>query len=77
MRRRLAQKLEFLLQDVATLQEPTVRPASGRLREKSQQLHRTGSPHILSYIYFSARKHTDAEQNAKRPPATPARQRTS
>jgi peptidyl-prolyl cis-trans isomerase C len=64
VRRRLAQKLEFLLQDVATLREP----AEDELATYFVN-HRTNytvpARLTVSHIYFSATRHASAEQHAK------------
>ena len=64
VRRRLAQKLEFLLQDVATLQEPTDVELAAYFA-KNRSSYTVPARLTFSHIYFSATKHTDAEQNAK------------
>ena len=64
VRRRLAQKLEFLLQDVATLREPTEdQLASFFLKNRTN--YTVPARLTFSHIYFSAAKHISAEQDAK------------
>jgi len=64
VRRRLAQKLEFLLQDVAMLREPTEDELATYF-----VAHRTNytvpGRLTLSHIYFSAAKRVSAEQDAR------------
>jgi len=64
VRRRLAQKLEFLLQDVATLREPTEDELATYFA--SHRTNYTVPAHLtVSHIYFSATKHASAEHDAK------------
>ena len=51
VRRRLAQKLEFLLQDVRNVAGADGRRAGRVLRKSSHGLHGPGSRHILSHLF--------------------------
>ena len=64
VRRRLAQKLEFLLQDVATLREPTEDELATYFA-KNRTNYTVPARLTFSHIYFSATKHANAEQDAK------------
>jgi parvulin-like peptidyl-prolyl isomerase len=64
VRRRLAQKLEFLLQDVATLHEPTEDDLAGYFA-KNRSTYTIPARLTFSHIYFSTTKHPDAEKDAK------------
>ncbi len=64
VRRRLAQKLEFMLQDVATLPEPT-EDELARYLAKNSAAYAAPARLSFSHIYFSATNRTDAEQDAK------------
>ena len=64
MRRRLAQKLEFLLQDVATILQPT-EDELARYFAKSRSAHNVPAQLTFSHIYFSSANRSNAEQDAK------------
>jgi peptidyl-prolyl cis-trans isomerase C len=64
VRRRLAQKLEFMLQDVATLPEPTEDELAAYFA-KNRTAYAVAARLSFSHIYFSATNRTDAEQDAK------------
>jgi hypothetical protein len=64
VRRRLAQKLEFLLHDVATLREPTEDELATYFA-KNRTNYIVHARLTLSHIYFSATERTSAEEDAK------------
>jgi hypothetical protein len=63
VRRRLAQKLEFLLQDVARIPEPTDDELR-RLYEASPEVHRTEPRVSFEHVYFSRARRKDAAKDA-------------
>jgi peptidyl-prolyl cis-trans isomerase C len=64
VRRRLAQKLEFLLHDVATLREPTEDELATYFA-KNRTNYIVPARLTVSHIYFSATDRTGAEEDAK------------
>lgn len=64
VRRRLAQKLEFLLQDVVALQEPTEDELVAYFT-KNRGSYTIPARLTFSQIYFSATKGADAERDAR------------
>jgi hypothetical protein len=63
VRRRLAQKLEFLLQDVTRIPEPT-EDELRRLYEASAEAHRTEPRVSFTHVYFSRARRKDAAKDA-------------
>ena len=63
VRRRLAQKLEFLLQDTAAVPEPTEDDLR-RLYEASPDTYRTDSRVSFEHVYFSRARRKDASRDA-------------
>jgi hypothetical protein len=64
VRRRLAQKLEFLLQDVATILQPT-EDELARYFAKSRSAYNVPAQLTFFHIYFSSTNRSNAEQDAK------------
>ena len=64
VRRRLAQKLEFLLQDTARLEEPTEDDLR-RFYEARTDLFRNGARFGFTQIYFSPQRRKDAAADAR------------
>jgi hypothetical protein len=64
VRRRLAQKLEFLLQDVATLREPTEDELATYFA-RNRANYTVPARVTVSHIYFSVTKRASAEHDAK------------
>ena len=64
VRRRLAQKLEFLLQDVATILQPT-EDELARYFAKNRSAYDVPAQLTFSHIYFSSANRSNAEQDAK------------
>ena len=64
VRRRLAQKLEFMLQDVATIRQPTEDEVA-RYFAKNRTAYTIPAHLTFSHIYFSSTNHPNAEQDAK------------
>jgi PPIC-type PPIASE domain len=64
VRRRLAQKLEFLLQDTARLEEPTEDDLR-RFYETRTDLFRNGARLSFTQIYFSPQRRKDAAADAR------------
>jgi PPIC-type PPIASE domain len=63
VRRRLAQKLEFLLQDTAKLVEPTENELRG-LYDAEPEAYRTEARVSFTQIYFSRERRRDAARDA-------------
>jgi hypothetical protein len=63
VRRRLAQKLEFMLQDTARTPEPTEEDLR-RLYEASPEAYRTDPRVSFEHVYFSPARRKDAAKDA-------------
>lgn len=64
VRRRLAQKLEFMLQDVATIRQPAEDELS-RYFDKNRTAYIVPAHLTFSHIYFSSASRSNAKQDAK------------
>lgn len=64
VRRRLAQKLEFLLEDVASIRQPT-EDELVRYFAKNRSAYHVPAQLTFSHIYFSSTHRSNAEEDAK------------
>ena len=64
IRRRLAQKLSFLTEDIATLEPPTEEELKGYFADKKER-YATPAVVTFSHIYFSPDRREDAAADAK------------
>ncbi len=80
VKRRMAQKMEFLAEDVAAAREPTTRRAEGLVRDEHDDASRSPARVTFRHLYFSPdRRGKQRAGRTRRPPSagSPANRRDS